>query len=127
MRVYIRKIMKHDMTHEVSITQYVYYSFFDGKSSVFFQIRGANNMYIVTFNNATDLRFGAEFKSMCRLLDAHEGDFLLIEKIGDNLYSIDIDRKDTVNTKSYIPYFTGYRRHLIASYIGKSLDKEYIR
>jgi len=127
MKVYVRKIMKHDMTHEVSITQYVYYEFFGGKYSVSFQIRGSGYMYNVTFNDATDLRFGADFKSMCRMLDIKEGDFLIMRKTGEDLYSIDVDRKDFARTKPYIPYFTGIRRHLIASINGSSVNKEYVR
>lgn len=64
MKVYIRKIMKHDITHEVSLTAYVYYEFFDGGDSVSFQINGEGSIYDVTFNNATDLRFGGDFKTM---------------------------------------------------------------
>ena len=127
MKVYIRKMMRHDMTHEVSITQYVYYEFFGGKSSVSFQIRGDGYMYNVTFNDATDLRFGADFKSMCRMLDVKEGDFLIMKRIGDDMYSIDVDRKDFARTKPYMPYFTGIRRHLIASINGNSVNKDYVR
>ena len=127
MRAYIRKMMKHDMTHEVSITQYVYYEFFGGTSSVSFQIRGDGYMYNVTFNDATDLRFGADFKSMCRMLDVKEGDFLIMKRIRDDLYSIDVDRKDFARTKPYMPYFTGIRRHLIASINGNSVNKDYVR
>lgn len=127
MKVYIRKMMKHDMTHEVSITQYVYYDFFGGKDLVTFQIKGTGRMYTVTFNDATDLRFGADFKSMCRILDVKEGDFLIIKRSGDNNYSIDVDRKNAAMTKKYIPYFTGLRRHLIASISDSSITKDYVR
>ena len=84
-------------------------------------------MYNVTFNDATDLRFGADFKSMCRMLDVKEGDFLIMKRIGDDLYSVDIDRKDFARTKPYMPYFTGIRRHLIASINGNSVNKDYVR
>ena len=127
MKVYIRKIMKHDMTHEVSITQYVYYDFFGGKDLVTFQVKSIGHMYTVTFNDATDLRFGADFKLMCRILDVKEGDFLVIKRSNDNNYSIDVDRKNVAMTKKYINYFTGLRRHLIASVNDKSINKEYIR
>lgn len=115
------------MTHEVSITQYVYYDFFGGKDLVTFQVKGIGHMYTVTFNNATDLRFGADFKLMCRILDVKEGDFIVIKRSNDNNYSIDVDRKNVAMTKKYINYFTGLRRHLIASVNDKSINKEYIR
>ena len=127
MKTYIRKMMKHDMTHEVSITQYVYYDFFGGKDLVTFQVKGTGRMYTVTFNDATDLRFGADFKAMCRILDVKEGDFLIIKRIGDNNYSLDVDRKNVAATKKYIPFFTGLRRHLIASITESSISKDYVR
>lgn len=127
MKVYIRKMMKHDMTHEVSLTQYVYYDFFGGKDIVTFQIKGIGNMYTVTFNNVTDLRFGEEFKSMCRIMNVKEGDFLIMKRSGDNNYSIDVDKRNVAVTKNYINYFTGLRRHLIASVNDSSIIKEYVR
>ena len=57
-KIYVRKFMKHDITHEVSLTSYVYYEFFLGEEEVQFQIEGESRYYNVTFNNATDLRFG---------------------------------------------------------------------
>ena len=127
MRVYIRKIMEHDMTHEVSITQYVYHAFFEGKGFVSFQIKGEGYMYNVTFNDATDLRFGADFKMMCRILDVKEGDYLIIQKKDDNLFSINVDKKEFAKNKPYIAYFTGTRRHLIAATNGTFVNKEYVR
>ena len=127
MKVYIRKMMKHDMTHEVSITQYVYYDFFGGKDLVTFQIKGIGHMYTVTFNDATDLRFGTDFKLMCRVLDAKEGDFLVIKRINGDNYSIDVDRRQVAIKQKYIPYFTGLRRHLIATINESSITKEYVR
>ena len=120
-------MMKHDMTHEVSLTQYIYYDFFGGKDFVFFQIKGTGRLYNVTFNDATDLRFGADLKSMCRILDVKEGDFLIIKRIGDNNFSLDVDRKHVAITKKYAPFFTGLRRHLIASINEESITKFYVR
>ncbi len=83
------------MTHEVSITSYVYYDFFEGADEVFFQIDGKGYTYNVTFNNATDLRFGGDFKSMCRILDVKEGDYLIVSRTGDKSFSISIERRNT--------------------------------
>ena len=127
MKVYFRKVMPHDMTHEVSLTQFVFFEYFGGKSSVFFQIRGEGHMYLVTFNDATDLRFGADFKTMCRILDVHEGDFIVIKKTADGTYSIDVERKDISATRPYFHYFTGTRRHLIATLDNNSFTKLYVR
>ncbi len=127
MRLYIRKLMKHDITHEVSITQYVYYDFFGGKNLVTFQIKGVGYMYSVSFNNATDLRFGTDFKEMCRILDVKEGDFLIIQRIGQDNFSIDVERKSAAQNKIYIKYFTGLRRHLIATINNSGITKDYVR
>lgn len=126
-KVYIRKMMKHDMTHEVSITSYVYYDFFEGADEVFFQIDGKGYTFNVTFNNATDLRFGGEFKNMCRIIGAHEGDFLIMTRIGDHQYSLSLAKKGSSSTKQYLPYFTGTRRHLIVTSDGLNLKMQYVR
>lgn len=127
MKVYIRKIMKHDITHEVSLTAYVYYEFFDGKESVPFQIDGKGVIYDVTFNNATDLRFGRDFKAICRQLEVRLGDYLLITKKLDGVYSISIDRSFGASNRKYYPFFTGTRRHLIATITDESISSQYVR
>lgn len=126
-KVYIRKVMKHDMTHEVSITSYVYYDFFEGADEVFFQIDGKGYTYNVTFNNATDLRFGGDFKSMCRILDVKEGDYLIVSRTGDKSFSISIERRNTLKERKYAPFFTGTRRHIIAIINGTDFNVQYVR
>lgn len=119
--------MKHDMTHEVSLTSYVYYDFFEGNECSFFQIDGKGYTYTVTFNNATDLRFGGEFKQMCRTMEIKEGDFLIMKRTGDNQYSISKEFNGFVSNKILYPYFTGRRRHLIASVEGNRINAQYVR
>ena len=127
MKVYIRKVMHHDITHEVSLTEYVHMDFFNDEYNVSFQIRGEGYMYNVTFNDATDMRFGGDFKALCRQLEIHEGDFLIMSKTSDNLYSIRRETMSEAANKSYFPFFTGRRRHLIASINGNELIKHYVR
>lgn len=119
--------MKHDITHEVSLTAYVYYEFFAGSDIVQFQINGEGRNFSVTFNNATDLRFGGDFKTMCRELQVKEGDFLIITRKSDNLYAITLDRSYSAVRQNYYPYFTGTRRHLIASITNNRLTQQYVR
>lgn len=126
-KVYIRKMMKHDMTHEVSITSYVYYDFFEGADEVFFLIDGKGYTYNVTFNNATDLRFGGDFKNMCRIIDAQEGDFLIMTRIGDSQYSLSLAKNGSSEVKKYMPYFTGTRRHLIVTIDNHNFKMQYVR
>ena len=106
--------MKHDITHEVSLTAYVFYEFFLGADSVYFQIEGEGIDYEVTFNNATDLRFGGEFKALCRKIGAQEGDFLLMTENNCHHFSISIEKSYQAFKSLYYPFFTGNRRHLIA-------------
>jgi hypothetical protein len=127
MKIYIRKIMKHDLTHEVSLTSYVYYDFFEGNECCFFQIDGEKKTFTVTFNNATDLRFGGDFKKICRNLEVHEGDFLIIKRMGKNTFSISKETDTIATDKGYTPYFTGRRRHLIATIMDEILNAQYVR
>lgn len=126
-KIYIRKMMKHDITHEVSLTAYIYYEFFLGADSVYFQIEGEGMDYDVTFNNATDLRFGGDFKTICRKLEAKEGDFLLIKEDAYHHFSISIEKSYQAIKSLYYPFFTGKRRHLIAVVENGSITKQYVR
>lgn len=119
--------MAHDISHEVSITKYVYSDFFGSKANVIFKIRGFGEEYNVTFNNATDLRFGGKFKTICRELDAEEGDYLVIKMIGLDVYSIDILKGGSSASTIYLPFFTGSQRHLIASVTKSTITKQYHR
>lgn len=126
-KVYIRKMMKHDITHEVSLTAYVFYEFFLGADSVYFQIEGEGIGYEVTFNNATDLRFGGEFKALCRKIGAQEGDFLLMTENNCHHFSISIEKSYQAFKSLYYPFFTGNRRHLIAVVENGCITKQYVR
>lgn len=119
--------MHHDITHEVSLTDYIHMDFFNDEYNVSFQIEGNAFMYNVTFNNATDMRFGGDFKKICRRLEMREGDFLIMSQISDSLYSIRLERMYEAVNKAYYPFFTGSRRHLLASVDGSELIKHYIR
>ena len=126
-KIYIRRMMKHDITHEVSLTAYVFYEFFLGQELVRFQIDGEGLFYDVTFNNATDLRFGGDFKAICRKMDAKEGDYLLITHKKDNVFVISIQKAFEAVKSKYYPFFTGTRRHLIAFMEDSDLKQQYIR
>ena len=111
-------MMKHDITHEVSLTAYVFYEFFLGADSVYFQIEGEGIDYEVTFNNATDLRFGGEFKALCRKIGAQNN---------CHHFSISIEKSYQAFKSLYYPFFTGNRRHLIAVVENGCITKQYIR
>ena len=126
-KIYIRRMMRHDITHEVSLTAYVFYEFFFGQDLVRFQIDGEGLFYDVTFNNATDLRFGGDFKAICRKLDAKEGDYLLITHKEGDVFAISIQEAYEAVKSKYYPYFTGTRRHLIALVEDSDIKQQYVR
>lgn len=127
MKIYIRRVMKHDTTHEVSITSYVYEDFFESRDIAFFQIKGESETYEVTFNNVTDLRFGGRFKTMFRMLEAAVGDYLIIEKKGSNQYIMSLNNIDGISPTDYEYCFTGTQRHIIATVTSNGLKTQYIR
>ena len=77
--------------------------------------------------NATDLRFGGEFKALCRKIGAQEGDFLLMTENNCHHFSISIEKSYQAFKSLYYPFFTGNRRHLIAVVENGFITKQYIR
>lgn len=126
-KIYVRKFMKHDITHEVSLTSYVYYEFFLGEEEVQFQIEGESRYYNVTFNNATDLRFGGDFKAICRKLGVKEGDYFLIYPQDNGVHLLSLLKSYDAIKSMFYPFFTGTRRHMIAVIENDSLLSQYIR
>lgn len=90
MKIYVRKILSHDITHEVSVTTSIYKEFFEELNC--FQMIGkrSNIKGVVSFNNATDLRFGGDFKNIIRAEgDVVENDIILVYKYA-NKYLLEI-------------------------------------
>lgn len=109
--LYIHKVFPHDITHEVGFTQEVHFLFFN--SSYYLPFKSARSSYIynVTVNDATDLRFGGDFKSMlpCSL---SVGDFICIEKDGST-YKLSTVSKDSETAKKYNMILGARQRHII--------------
>jgi hypothetical protein len=113
MKIYLRKLFEHDYSHEVSITTDIYNSFFNSQS--FFEIYGlkSENKYNITINNATDLRFGGEFKLML----TREGligndDLIMISNLRNN-FSLKVVDKTSSEYDVYIKLFKEKNRHII--------------
>ena len=77
MNAYIRKVFPHDEDHEVSITTDIFSSFFENQHAMHF-VTADGNAGVVTVNNATDLRFGGDFRRLCG--EIHRNDFIVIVK-----------------------------------------------
>lgn len=115
MKVYLRKLFKHDITHEVSVSKNIITLFFDGKvNGLTFVKEGRNegHEYNVTINSATDPRFGGEFKAIYREQNVKEGDILVIRKRGD-IYELSVifEHSDIYEKVSRV--FSGSERHAI--------------
>ena len=116
MKIYLRKVLDHDVTHEVSITKDVHADFFDNSSDLeFYKKTEKTKKYKVTVNNATDRRFGGEFKSLLRDLgDISTNDIIVIFKLS-NGYSVDLIKQNDskYETLSNMFSYTQEARHII--------------
>lgn len=113
MKIYVRKMFPHDISHEVSVRTDIVEEFFNGKTRgmTFIGIRSASEGE-VTINSATDPRFGGSFKSI--LLDegrADVNDILLIYKLGNDNYKIEIVKPKDSRYFDLMVLFRGKERH----------------
>src|SRR5574344_1429676 len=113
MKVYVRKLLSHDITHEVSVTTSIVNEFFDGKTEFEMIGKKTNQKGIVTINSATDPRFGGDFKKILRDEgDVSEGDIILIYKY-QNHYVVDIVTKTDTKFNSIMEVCKEDKRHTI--------------
>ena len=91
MKAYLRKLHKHDITHEVSVQSYYVWTFFDAHHTMsFYNVLNPSIDYNVIINNVTDPRFGGQFKSIYRDECPRVGYFLLIYKLNLYRYSLEL-------------------------------------
>ena len=67
MKLYLRKLFAHDISHEVSVTETIISEFFDNeRDNMIFVREGRENgkQYKVCINKSKDARFGGEFKTI---------------------------------------------------------------
>ena len=113
MRVYVRKMFPHDITHEVSVRTDIVDDFFEGKTEgLQFIGKHSSATGVVTINSATDPRFGGDFKSI--LLDegrADVNDILLIVKMENDTYKLEIVKQTDSRYFDLLSLFRGKTRH----------------
>ena len=113
MKIYVRKMFPHDITHEVSVRNDIVNEFFGGKNrGLAFIGKRSGFEGIVNINSATDPRFGGEFKKL--LSDeggADVNDILLIHKLGVDRYKLEIVRPDDSRFFDLTVLFRGNDRH----------------
>lgn len=120
MKVYLRKLFKHDITHEVSVTEAIIEEFFDNKRNDLVFVRdGQENgtQYKVCINKSRDARFGGEFKAIYREDNLKEGDILAIKQLPDGRYSLSIIYENSPLYGQIDLIFEGKERHAISDEI----------
>lgn len=113
MRIYVRKMFPHDITHEVSVRTDIVQDFFGGKTRGMTFIGKKTSLEgEVTINSATDPRFGGDFKGL--LTDegrADVNDILLIYKLGEDRYKLEIVKPNDSRYFDLMVLFRGKARH----------------
>ena len=115
MRIYVRKIFPHDITHEISVTTDIVKNFFDGQTSLIFVGKTSAHRGTVTINSATDPRFGGDIRTLIDKEGTVEvNDLLLIEKC-KTFYTIQTIRKSDERYQTLYNLFEGKDRHVVFS------------
>lgn len=116
MKVYLRKMFNHDITHEVSVTETIISKFFEGKrDNLVFVREGHENgtRFPVLINKSKDARFGGQFKNIYKEDNVKEGDILAIKKREDSIFSLSVIYHDAENYEQIKMAFSGRERHVI--------------
>lgn len=115
MNIYLRKILKHDITHQISITKEVLNGFFGvekNNENAFMKGKKSGYKGNVTFLLATDPRFGGDIKQIINAEGGmEEGDILLFVKNKDG-YVIEVITKSDSRHNTFISMMD-LERHLI--------------
>ena len=120
MKVYLRKLFAHDITHEVSVTETIIADFFDNeRDKLVFVREGQENstQYMVRINTSRDARFGGDFKTIYKEDNVKEGDILAIKKLPDGRYSLSVIFENTPVHNHVKLIFEGKERHAISDII----------
>ena len=123
MKVYLRKMFNHDITHEVSVTETIISKFFEGeRDNLVFVREGHENgtHFPVLINKSKDARFGGQFKSIYKEDNIKEGDILAIKKREDGIYSLSVIYQDAENYEQIEMAFSGKERHVV-------IDDKYLK
>ena len=117
MNIYLRKILKHDITHQISVTKEVlngFFSIYKDRESV--QMRGKNTGYTgkVVFLLATDPRFGGEIKQIITSEGGMNVDDILLFIKDKDSYIVEVVTKGDVRHQTFITMMD-IERHLVIS------------
>lgn len=114
MKIYVRKLFPHDITHEVSVTTDIVSDFFENANVMKFSGKKSGTSGDVTINNATDPRFGGAFKQILSDEgDSDVDDLIVIYKGSNNSYEMELCTKTDSRYKTFFDLFSGKDRHVI--------------
>lgn len=115
MNIYLRKILKHDITHQISITKEILNGFFgvyNEKDSTLVQGKKSGCTGIVTFLLSTDPRFGGEIKQIINSEGGMQIDDILLFVKGKNSYVLEILTKNNPMHATFLSIMSA-ERHLV--------------
>ena len=124
MNIYLRKILKHDITHQISVTKEILNGFFnvyEEKAST--RVTGKKSGFTgtVTFLLSTDPRFGGEIKQIINNEGGMDEDDILLFVKAKNGYTLEIITKADSRHSTFIAIMAE-ERHLIINVDDKEAE-----
>ena len=135
MNIYLRKILNHDITHQISVTKEILNGFFDNKESALMKGKKSGQTGNVTFLLSTDPRFGGDIKKIINAEGGIEVDDILLFTKTRNSYDIEVISHNDSRHSTFISMLD-IERHLIINVdetddveevVSKSIDKPHQR
>ena len=115
MNIYLRKILKHDITHQISVTKEILNGFFnvyEEKASTKVTGKKSDFTGTVTFLLSTDPRFGGDIKQIINNEGGMDEDDILLFVRAKNGYTLEIITKADSRHDTFIAIMAE-ERHLI--------------
>ncbi|MDE8054448.1 hypothetical protein PT047_01755 [Erysipelothrix rhusiopathiae] len=115
MNIYLRKILKHDITHQISLTKEVLNSFFSvntDKASTQMKGKKSKKTRLVTFLLSTDPRFGGDIKQIINDEGGMDIDDILLFTKKKDFYEIEVISSKDLRYDTLISMMSS-ERHLI--------------
>lgn len=117
MNIYLRKILKHDITHQISVTKEIlngFFGVFEEKEST--QMKGKHSSFVgtVTFLLSTDPRFGGDIKQIINNEGGMDEDDILLFVKSKSGYVLEIIKKTDYRHDTFANIMKE-ERHLIVN------------
>ena len=125
MNIYLRKILRHDITHQISVTKEVLNGFFDvyeEKESATMKGKKSGFRGNVTFLLSTDPRFGGDIKQIINAEGGMQEDDILLFVKNKTEYTIEVISNTDSRHNTFISMMN-IERHLVIN-IDDNLENE---